>query len=469
MQWTDDELKLDLLEDQCGRVNAMVALPDGQNVLLGTPWLFPKWSGYRLEVEILRGVIARIRLVAEMWEANQLELPSAYPERMRQLTHRFIGVWKAKDFATVTEEGRELLQELLQLSDQVTDGLLMRQGNRPFAEGQADGQKGGKFYLGGRMELPSWDQPVPEVASSLETRPSDLERFCDSPVLNWIGLRRPWKPEPKPSVDEVHKAARTVESMVHKLKQGRKQVVWGPIFDVGRDRMPDGQPLGDNGENLRQELVNTLQNQLPALAGDVGLVHVISGINGVGVNGLTPTTQSDLVIEALESANTIAPYTQLMISFDQPFCERHAWSVGGQTPEYFLTKLAKQRTPLHAIGLEFNLGYFPRGTLPRTDLDWILLLQSWAIWEVPIYIMLRMPAEVDTAGRSKLFAPAYRADGSANGMRAAVQHLTQLFSSLPWIHGMMVTGLGDQDASYPEKWEEEDANGVPANNLFFRI
>lgn len=445
MKWDEDKMTLEMLEDPSGRVQVMVPTQDGGAALLATPWLFPKWSGYCLEVELLRGLISRIRTAAELWRANKLGLPADYAESMQRMTSQFIQIWQRSRKEFPAADGLKLLHRLLKLSDRISDQLLDRQGQSVLSdtESRENGKSGG-FLLGARFQL--------ETNGTTQASESEvpLQSFCDSSVLNWVNLHRPWHSEAGQAQVQTFEANRHLESVIQKLKQARKQVVVGPLFDITRDRFQPEQGTSDFTDSLRVALTGSLQSLLPQIAADIGLMHVVGGINGIGANGLTPTVQGDLVIEALESANMIAPYTQLMISFDQPFCERHAWSVGGQTPEYFLTKLLKQRTPLHAIGLELNLGYFPRGTLPRIALDWVMQMHSWAIWEVPIYLIIRFPGEFESQSRRQSF-PAL--PGGADATRDSVsvaRELVRLFSSLPWIHGILFPGVTDPDPVYPE-------------------
>jgi len=136
-------------------------------------------------------------------------------------------------------------------------------------------------------------------------------------------------------------------------------------------------------------------------------------------------------------AANLAPQAHTMISFSQPLGERLGWSVGGQHPDQFLSKLAKEHIPIQVLGLELDVGYFPFGTLPRDPLQWVMELQRWSVWGVPILIFLRVPSRGSADPKRKVFAPGGQARPSPESQSQFLVEFSRLLSALPWIHGIV--------------------------------
>lgn len=228
------------------------------------------------------------------------------------------------------------------------------------------------------------------------------------------------------------------------LRSTQRRLMLGPLLRIQENCVPQGVSVGTDGMALATSFGKAITRQISSVAADVDLIHVVSGINGIGVSGLTPTIQATLVAEALETAATAAPYTPLMISFVQPLGERLAWSVGGQSSDQLLIKLAKQRITVHTIGLELDLGYFPNGTLPRDAFHWVLQLQQWSVWDVPIYIFLRVPSQSRPESKVQHFDPGGVWPLTPLTQRDSVQQFVNLASALPWIHGVIFSDWQDQ-------------------------
>ena len=237
MDWKPDRLSIEVLEESAGRVQAMVPVGDGSAVLLATPWLFPKWNGYRLEIELLRGLISRIRTGIELWQANKIALPTDTQQRLAACTREFIQYWRAEDFDEVAAAALETLQRLLQLATEISRRLVDQQGKSPLAnlDTPETGPSGQAMHLGLRVAL----QEDGESGGGL-TAWEALEEAGKSRAIDWVNIR----PIPicQTSTGDDSAGQRTdLVCVIEKLRQARKQVVLGPFFDVGRDSLPDGQ------------------------------------------------------------------------------------------------------------------------------------------------------------------------------------------------------------------------------------
>ena len=433
IKWESDRLTVSLLEQDACRVHALVATPSGAAVLLPTVWLFPQWRPYRLELELLRGLVSRLRRGMELWLSSGLPVPESFPTDLQQLTKSFLLAWRTQHQPDASERLWPLLERGYQLLHQLPHTLAEAQGadlfqpivsaTPPSPGPPSAAANAGKFSLGLRLEPQdllgtSLDSPShwpPAAAASASTAatpsadpttgpedaatataatatdadadaPQRLGTLLQSAQLTWVQIGQDWKTlltpanaaanaaGNSPANAAAHPAGHSANAIddvalaLQRLRGAGRQIIWGPLLAIQDNCLPTGMKIGPDGQLLNEAFAAHLRQHLPGVTPYCDLLHVVSGINGVGVAGLTPTIQYNLVRSALEVVASLSPQTPTMISFAQPLGERLGWSVGGQHPDQFLAKLAKERAPIKAIGLELDLGYFPTGTLPRDPL-----------------------------------------------------------------------------------------------------
>ncbi len=486
VKWEEERLTVTLLQHDACRLHALVATPHGAAVLLPTVWLFPQWRPYRLELELIRGLISRLRRGVEVWQSNGLPLPDSLAPELNRLTHAFLKGWRKQNESTCGEQMWPLLETGLELLSILPKSLADSQGcslfqpwtdepPKPDSPNVPKVEQTGKFGSGIRLECedlgwsgleiaatdpkparrffrlpllarktkseksPSSDEAIPDTT---ETRVR-LSRLIGSSQLKWVETGWSWKQAMRIGNGDA-KGQHEMTTTLRDIREQGRRIIWGPALPLQEGCLPEGTKIGSDGLSVSQAFSAHLAHQLPGLLPYVDLIHVVSGINGVGIAGLTPAIQYNLVRHSLETIARVAPNLSTMISFAQPLGERLAWSVGGQHPDQFLGKLAKERIPIQVIGLELDLGYFPTGTLPRDPLQWVMELQRWAVWGVPILVFLRVPSRPTADPKRLTIAPGLHAEPSEENQQAFIQEFTRLLSALPWIHGVVYNQWSDQ-------------------------
>ncbi|MBL8888588.1 MAG: hypothetical protein JNL67_01325 [Planctomycetaceae bacterium] len=490
IKWENDRLTVTLLEHDACRLQALVTMPTGERVLLPTVWLFPQWRPYRMELELVRGVISRLRRGAEVWQSNGLEVPDMFAGELQEITHKFLSCWRKQDQPNCSELLWPIMGRGHHLLSVLPGSLAKAQGIdvfQPFREQATTGQRPtgsenpstAKFGTGLQIELEDLglvpetisshlparrklfglplfarrDKPKESIhsadilgdSSEIRTRLADV---CSMPELKWLEVGNDWKRSAR--IENTVNVENQIPDVVAEIRQKGRRIIWGPVLPLRESCLPEGVKIGSDGSSVSEAFSGFLGKQLPLWQPHIDMVHLVSGINGTGVAGLTPTIQYHLVRSGLETIARLAPQLPTMISFSQPLGERLAWSVGGQHPDQFLGKLAKERVPVQAIGLELDLGYFPSGTLPRDPLQWVMELQRWAVWGVPVLAFLRVPSRPSAEPKRMIFAPGVKDAPSETTQRDFILEFSRLLSALPWIHGVIYAQWIDRNDRFGE-------------------
>ncbi|HMP80062.1 MAG TPA: hypothetical protein PKD54_11465, partial [Pirellulaceae bacterium] len=155
-------------------------------------------------------------------------------------------------------------------------------------------------------------------------------------------------------------------------------------------------------EERRSAILKFAGQLLRQLPTDVQMIHAISGLNGTGHRWMSYPQQLQLAVDLMELIDDACPGTESMISFDSPWAERLAWSVGGNSPLAIADTLLRRGLNITAFGLDIQLDYWPAGSLPRDPLQWLELVDLWAQLGLPLIINLCAPSPApvrdDTSG-----------------------------------------------------------------------
>lgn len=484
--WEEKSVQLQLLEHDDCRVQVMTKTESGGGCLESTVTLYARRSPYRLELELVRGLIARLKRGAELWRASGLEVAAGWEHRLSLLVRSFIGAWKHQHEAACPQLCHPLLEEGRRLAHELTRTLVDGQGTDVFAPRPAAAKPSeARFGVGlvlGEFDADSFERmgilasqsasqsasPASSHAGGGDVRAEgscpggessglghepggsdaahhsnacqQVGRLLNSDRLDWIAVGLDWKSAAQAGGLERCQGLRRC---LLGLKQERRRRLLGPWFRIEENCLVPGMSVGNEGQGVSEPLARLLRRDLPETAPHAELFHAVSGINGVGVAGLTPTIQFNIVRSILETSARLCPKLPVMISFTQPLGERLGWSVGGQTADTFLRKLAAERVPIHAIGLEIDLGYFPTGSLPRDPLQWVFDLQKWSTWGIPVFVFLRVPSRSSTEKKHRTYASSGAEAVTWEDQARSAQQFAKLLSALPWIHGVIYNQLHD--------------------------
>jgi hypothetical protein len=138
----------------------------------------------------------------------------------------------------------------------------------------------------------------------------------------------------------------------------------------------------------------------------------------------------------------------LLVSFHQPWAEFLVHRSTELSPLNFADSLVRAELELAGIGLEFNMGYWPDGSLPRDRIEFSRRLDRWSQLDVPIVAFLTVPSGGEPSETS-LF-PASQPNNPADAFtletqRARADRLAHLLLAKPYVHGLFWNQLCDAD------------------------
>ena len=180
-----------------------------------------------------------------------------------------------------------------------------------------------------------------------------------------------------------------------KLENGffgtNKKLILGPLLDASAGAPTWSGDPSDEFENRKRSILQKCREQLTDLPANTALVHAVSGLNGIGHRHLSFPQQQQLTNELFQVIEEMSIDVPIVASFDFPWAERLAWSVGGMHPLQVADSLLRKALPISFIGLDINLDYWPAGSVVRDPLQWIDLVDVWAQLGLPLMICLRTP------------------------------------------------------------------------------
>lgn len=309
---------------------------------------------YDLVTELARGTINRLRNQTSIWEEGGLGIPST----VRELTRKAIA--RMSQAATGAQDGRqEAARDALEFAIDAIFELSNRFGT-DIAEFRVSESEIPSFWMA--TTSPEDVGVIESTFDILAVQPGQLQ---DSAVAS----------------------------------QGRRSIV-GPLLDAS----PHSAFSTDHEDfsSGRAKLLADCHQLLKSMPSNAALIHAASGLNGIGHKNLSYRQQIQLTTDLIGLIDDSACETPVMVSFDYPWAERMAWSVGGIHPLQIADDIMRNGSRISFIGLDINLDYWPNGSVARDPLQWIDLIDLWSQLGLPLVICLRVPqpilVETDTSG-----------------------------------------------------------------------
>ncbi len=361
---------------------------------------------YLLDVELARGSLSRLRNQVSIWSEGGLNIPADFQNALDATVEAF----------STALFSRNLASQRVQICEQVLDRCveLMFQITDRFSDQIAALHN-------------AQTQPVPVIAGTVRCLPTPV---TDDPSMPWC-VQQMSQPEIRVASEKDMEPLDFghLDRVVDWLDDvNAKSVrIGGPLLPFDHTQLPCWIP-GDGTFEDRVEAARRLCRRLGALYQKrIKILHVTSGISGVGHQHFNYPQQLQMTLEMLESLDQVMPNTSMMVSFDQPWGERLSMATGGVPAMEIADSLLRYGARISAIGLEFNLDYWPQGTMMRDPLQWVDMIDRWSQFGLPLVIYLSAPTGDTAKSANSRFLQTIR--GNTHPARLA-KYLTTVFNLL---------------------------------------
>lgn len=337
--------------------HGVLHLPTGTLPESGSPW--------RVEVELARGCLNRLRNQVSIWQESGLQIPA---NSLLAIDKQVIAYSEAL-FGSQSDNKSAALK-FGNIIDDVVD--LMVLFTREFTH---------------QVEMISKNDPK-YVPVHCGVRAVNSESTVNNlPPIQLV-----------PSFDSIVAETQTIDvrpfgAIVNRMAglASGKVVICGPVIDFSDAELPLWL-RGTTTFEQRLALVKMVCRDIGLQYGKgIRLFNPVAGISGVGHQYFNYPQQLQMAVEVMEVVDRTMPNSSTILSFDQPWAERLSMANGGVPAIEIAESLLRYGTRLTAAGLEFLPGYSPQGTFLRDPLQWIDLVDRWAQFGLPLVVYLAAP------------------------------------------------------------------------------
>lgn len=412
---------------------------------LSTCSLLPTESPHPLFLELARGSCFRARVQSSTWERAGLTLGSRFGELLKTGTSQFLDAAQSRnDLETCS---RSALQAVATLEQAIADL------GESFALQSIAYRKQRETQLSTLMAA-SLVPPSP-TRSPLAGR--FAKAFNSAAVrLNWGAIES----------DAGRFDFDQCDRSVHWCNEQGIRVLAGPLVDFRKELLPPWFYLiEDDFDSLIQSVTKFAERVVERYRGSVALWNCASGLNTPGPIRLDDEQVMRLAVAVLQTVRRADPNTPAIISFDQPFGEYLAKHRDGISALHFADALARSGLGLAGIGLDVRLNYTEQCTLPRSALDFGLMIDRWATLGLPMLVQLTVPGDCGDDPHAIVKSPtlvtgANKQELAANQLRSAGPIVRTLLAK-HMVHGIVWDGWADNEPHAQSHSGVLDSRGVP--------
>jgi hypothetical protein len=367
-QLADNVLSLTRDIGESGNLYIPWTIPDIGEVTLSTCSLMERTAPYHLPLELARGTLNRARNLAfDMTSAGLLvsePIQTELKEAVKLFVRASIDHNHAENLAE--EVIRYAAAAIESLSRLYTDQIL-------------------------RLRKERSGQLATMMALSLPT--TNLKRDYETQVMqtfNSVILPFTWRDIQPHSVGFAWDA---VDQSVQWCKSRGLRVCAGPLIQLDNLKLPDWlRPSDDHYEYFEDHAIRFIEEVVDRYIEDVHIWHCASRLNVGGSVSLSEEHKLRLSVAAVEAVRRISPRAPVVVSFDQPWAEYLIDDDFDLSPLHFADALVRADLGIAGVGLEMNLGYWPKGTLARDLLEISRHIDRWSLLGIPLIVFLRTPS-----------------------------------------------------------------------------
>ena len=412
---------------------------------LSTCSLRPTNEQHLLPLELARGSCYRARIQSDVWQRAGLTLSQKFGELMKEGTQRFLDATLNRD---TPDTSAEAALEAIQLLEQAILDLGESYAVQSISfRKQREPQIG--TLLAGTVIPPSPSQS------------SNANLFRDA--FNAAAVRLSWADI---ETDAGRYDYEQSEQTIQWCTTNGVRVIGGPLLDFRERLMPHWlYLLEDNFDEFINAVVNFVEKTVIKFRGSVQLWNCAAGLNTPGPLNLDDEQIMRLALGILQTVRRVDPNAPAIITFDQPFGEYLAKCRDGISPMHFADALARSGLGMAGLGLDVRMNYANDATLPRSAVDFGLMIDRWATLGMPLLVQLTIPGGVENdataiAPSDVLQMPGKPANPSSEQLRVAAPLIRTLLAKHT-VHGIVWDGWSDVEPHVLSHSGLIDANNQP--------
>ncbi len=339
-------------------------------LLLGTSTLMERDMPYRLEVELARGTINRLRNQIATWEQLGLQVPDDLRSEVLVATRYF-------SRAATTEEEELSAADAQRAIAAAVDA--MDRSASLYAEQAIEIRRTQSKKLTTWFGVQLGDQ-MPKVAVARQLLPS----------FNMISVPLSWRAI---EASEGRRTWKHADAQIEWGKTAGMKIMGGPLLELDDRGVPDWTYLWEGDfDSLLGFMLDHVTGVVKRYRDKVHLWQVVSRMCHGRVLALTEDQRLQIAAQAITKVRELDPSTPLIASFDQPWAEYLATEQLDLAPLHFADALVRADLGLSGLGIEIVVGYHPGATPHRSPLAYSRLIDTWSLLELPLMVSLALPS-----------------------------------------------------------------------------
>lgn len=347
---------------------------DGYGVVfIGTSTLMERDEPYRLEVELARGTVNRLRNQMAQWEMLGLVVPDALREDVLTATRHFSRAATADDEAPAAESAELALTAAIDAMDRLASVYAVQAMELRRTQSK---------------KLTTW------FGVHLSDKMPDLKVARQLPAsFNMVSVPLSWRAI---EATEGHRNWSDADAQIEWAQTAGMKIMGGPLLELDDRGVPDWTYLWEGDyDGLLSFMLDHVATVVKRYRGKVHLWQAAARMSHGRALALGEEQRLQIAAQAITKLREIDPTTPVIATFDQPWAEYLATEELDLAPLHFADALVRADLGLAGLGIEINVGYHPGATPHRTPLAYSRLIDTWSLLELPLVVALTLPSAAD--------------------------------------------------------------------------
>lgn len=370
---TERVLSVTRNNENSGRLYTHFPFKERGELLICTGTLPIREKPFDLLTELARGTVNRLRNQLSIWEEGGLRLNEDVHQQVSEATQYLSKAIMSAE----PKQSDEFAKSSIETAMNAIFKLSIEFGEQ-ISKFRREHDQLSNFWMAGLATNRDQYQAITNCSAF------DLAQISVSPNADG---KHEWLNQPR----EQGSQSGNFEQLGLEPPSPSKRLIVGPWVDASVGGLPSRLIDLEDFPVRKNQLINELRDDLQKLPSETSLLHIVSGLNGIGHKHLSHPQQLQLTVDMLRLVEESRIEIPTMVSFDFPWAERLAGAVGGVHPLQIADSLLRQGLEISILGLEINLDYWPNGSAVRDPLQWIDLVDVWAQLGMPLVLFLRVP------------------------------------------------------------------------------